>query len=552
MPDGRSRLQKWLVELRRRKVFRVAAAYVVAGWVLIQIADATFEPLGLPLWSIKLVIALVALGFPLACALAWAYDFTPQGIERTEAAVPRVAPPAPPPGDAPPVEPLPPAPAAAPAPAARSVAILPFSDLSPERDQAYFCDGIAEEIINALCCVRGLQIASRTSSFQFKDRSMDVREIARTLGVGAVLEGSVRKAGDRVRITAQLVNAADGYHLWSESFDRRLEDVFAIQTEIARELVAALRGSLTSGEKELLERGGTRNPEAYDVYLRGQHLLRDGTDLTLPQAAQLFREAIALDGGFAQAYAGLANALAIKGLWRLDMTSEEFAQAFSASERALELEPRMPEAYVAQACLLSMQNKVEPANEAFEQALKLNPSSFHANYMYGRHSFAAGEFEKARQLYEQAARLAPEQYLPYCMLEGALEKLGRVDESQEAGRRAMLAIERHLRREPGDGRALHLGAVTAAKLGDATRARALSERALAARPDEFATAYNLACAFAVLDDRERALQLLEQATQRDRGNLAWIEQDPDLDSLRGDARFEAIVDRLRAGSGKER
>lgn len=548
MPDGRSRFQKWLAELQRRKVFRVAVAYVVAGWVLIQVADATFEPLGLPGWSMKLVIALVALGFPLACVLAWAYDLTPQGIERTDAAAPEVAPA--PLVDAPRVGPAPPEPAVVPAPSARSVAILPFSDMSPERDQAYFCDGIAEEIINALCCVRGLQIASRTSSFQFKDRSVDVREIGRTLGVGAVLEGSVRKAGDRVRITAQLVNTADGYHLWSESFDRRLEDVFAIQTEIARELVAALRGSLTSGEKELLERGGTRNPEAYDVYLRGQHLLRDGTDLTLPQAAELFREAIERDGEFAQAYAGLANALAIKGLWRLDMTPEEFEQAFAASRRALELEPRMPEAYVAQACLLSMQNQVEPANEAFEEALKLNPSSFHANYMYGRHSFAAGEFEKARRLYEQAARLSPEQYLPYCMLEGALEKLGRLDESLEAGRRAMLAIERHLQREPGDGRALHLGAVTAAKLGDAARARALSERALAARPDEFATAYNLACAFTILGDRERALELLDRATQRGRGNLAWIEQDPDLDSLRGDPQFEAIVDRLRAGSGK--
>ena len=414
MPDGGSRFQRWLAELRRRKVFRVAVAYVVAGWVLIQVADATFEPLGLPLWSIKLVIALVALGFPLACVLAWAYDLTSHGIERTEAAAPAVVPP--PIIDAPRVEPAPAVPAAAPAPSARSVAILPFSDLSQEHDQAYFCDGIAEEIINALCCVRGLQIASRTSSFQFKERSVDVREIGRALGVGAVLEGSVRKAGDRVRITAQLVNTADGYHLWSESFDRRLEDVFAIQTEIAQELVAALRGSLTSGEKELLERGGTRNPEAYDVYLRGQHMLRDGTDLTLPQAAELFREAIRRDEGFAQAYAGLANALAIKGLWRLDMTPEEFAQAFAASQRALELEPRMPEAYVAQACLLSMQNKVEPADAAFEEALKLNPSSFHANYMYGRHSFAAGEFDKARRLYEQAVRLAPEQYLPYCML----------------------------------------------------------------------------------------------------------------------------------------
>ena len=240
-----------------------------------------------------------------------------------------------------------------------SVAILPFVDMSPGHDQEYFCDGIAEEIINSLCCIRDLRIASRTSSFQFKGRAADVREIGRALGVGAVLEGSVRKAGDRVRITAQLVSAADGYHLWSESYDRDSSDVFAIQTEIAQKLVGALRVSLSRQERELIQRRGTNNAEAYDLYLRGQAHLRDGTDTEMNPAIEFFREAIRRDERFAQAHAGIAHAQSLKGLWRVGMTPADFDEAFAASRRALELEPRMPEAYIARAMLLSLQGRDE-------------------------------------------------------------------------------------------------------------------------------------------------------------------------------------------------
>src|SRR5512137_1576977 len=194
MPAGGNTPGRWFGELRRRKVLRVAAAYLVGGWLLIQVADATFEPLGLPAVALKFVIVAVALGFPLACFLAWAFDITAQGIERTPA---RAAPPVEPPAAVPPRTAIDGPP---------SVAVLPFVDMSPARDQGYFCEGIAEEIINSLCCVGGLRVASRTSAFQFRDRSADIREIGRLLGVGSVLEGSVRKAGDRIRITAQLVS----------------------------------------------------------------------------------------------------------------------------------------------------------------------------------------------------------------------------------------------------------------------------------------------------------------------------------------------------------
>jgi adenylate cyclase len=372
-----------------------------------------------------------------------------------------------------------------------------------------------------------------------------VREIGRTLGVGAVLEGSVRKAGDRVRITAQLVGTKDGYHLWSESYDRDLSDVFAIQTEIAQKMVAALRVSLSRQERELIQRRGTSNGEAYDVYLRGQARLRDGADSEMGPAIEFFREAIRRDERFAQAHAGLANAHAIRGLWRIGMTQADFDEAFAASRRALELEPRMPEAYIARAMLLSMQGRAIEADQSFDEAIRLNPASFDAHYMYARHCFQSGEFERSVPLYEAANRLRPDDYQPLCLLQGALLRLGRMEEHEGVARRAMQALERHLAIEPLDGRALQLGTVQAARLGLRERSRELAERALKARPDAFSTFYNVACAHSILGDRDEALNMLDQAVRQGRGNLEWIEHDPDFDPLRPDPRFEAIVNRIR-------
>jgi adenylate cyclase len=548
MPDGAQKVQAWFAELGRRKVFRVAAVYLVAAWLAIQVADAVFEPIGLPAWAFKLVIVLALLGFPLACALAWAFDVTPRGIERTGPAgietVEARASPGPSPSPTPaPLSPPPGPPAAAVAPAA-SVAILPFADLSPAHDHEYFCDGIADEIINALCCVRGLRVASRTSSFQFKGRAADVREIGRLLNVGAVVEGSVRKSGERVRITAQLVGAADGYHQWSESFDRGLEDVFATQTEIAQKLVRALRLSLSPHEVGLMERGGTRNAEAYDLYLRGQALLRDGSDTSLPEAAVLFSRAVQSDPQFAQAHAGLANALAYAGIWGLDVDAADIEKALAASRRALALEPHMPEAFVAKGNLLFLQGKAEEAFAAFEEAIRLNPASYEAHYFYARDLFSAGRAQQAVAYYEAAERLRPEEYQPPSMLTTALYSLGRDAEAREVVGRALHAIDARLAVEPDDSRALHLGAVLSARLGQGERALAYAHRALELRPSEFATAYNVACTYAVLGRHEEALDMLDRAGSTGRGDLGWIEHDPDFDSLRGEARFAAIAGRL--------
>ena len=542
-------MKHFLEELRRRKVIRVAAAYLVVAWLLIQVADVTFEPMSLPPWTLKFVIGLLVLGFPLACALAWAYDIKPASIDSTVSREPSAksdaaAPAATASGAGSFASPTPPAGTPL---SAHSVAILPFVNMSPDRDQDYFCDGIAEEIINALCCVRGLRIASRTSSFRFKGQSEDVREIGRQLTVGSVLEGSVRKSGDRVRITAQLLDCTNGFHLWSESYERMLDDVFAIQTDIAKRVVDALQVTLRPGEGELLGRGGTGNAKAYDFFLRGQqqlHRYGDG-----PEAAEMFRRALTHDPGFAHAHAGLASALAVQIFSNPDPTPGLFDEAMTASKRALELEPWMPEAYLARAQLMSNQKRNDEAIRDFEEAVRLNPSSYFAYYAYGRHCLATGNVERAVELFQTAARLAPDEYTPLGMLSFALQKLGRTEEEHRARIEALRLIDTHLKRFPADEAALSRGAIMAAWLGQKSRAIDFIERAVAARPDGFIGLYNAACAYSILGDRDRALELLERSVRQGRGPLGWMEADEDLAGLRGDARFDAIMDRVRATSG---
>jgi adenylate cyclase len=553
MTQDSSKFAHWFAELRRRKVVRVAVVYVLIAWVLIQIADATFDPIGLPGWAHKLVIVLTVLGFPLACGLAWAFDVTPRGIERTAAPGPgspaanpdiaadRATPPA-----APWLTPQPPGSGESPAasPLQPSVAILPFADMSPAGDQAYFCDGIAEEIINALCCVRGLRVASRTSSFQFKGRSADVREIGRSLGVSAVLEGSVRRSADRARITAQLVSADDGFHLWSESFDRKPEDVFATQTEIAQNVARALRRSLTPEEAALIERGGTRSPQAYEYYLRARQLHNEHSDTTIRQAIELFRRAVQADPEFAKAHAGLAMAVASGIFWRTVVEPGAMEEALRAAKRADELAPDLPEAWLAQGNLYSASLRPAEADRAFEKALDGNPDSFEVLILYARHAFSAGQTAKSVDLFERAQRVVPDDYQVAALLAGSVRKLGDEERTLSADRAAIALLERRIELYPDDTRALHLAAGVYARLGQTERALAVAERALALRPREFATLYNVACAYAQLGEKERALAILEGFGEHGQGSFDWIREDPDFASLHGDPRFDRVVARL--------
>ena len=547
--DGPSRFGTWMSELRRRKVVRVAAVYLVVAWLLIQVAGATFEPLGLPSWSIRLVIVLVALGFPVALALAWAFDVTPRGIERTGTAPANDAS-----GSKPNVTTAGGVTSVATSAAAttstrdgaKSLAILPFADLSAEHDQDYFCDGIAEEIINALCSIRGLKIASRTSAFQFKGKSADVREIGRTLGVDSVLEGSVRKAGDRVRITAQLIGAGDGYHLWSESFDRRLEDIFAIQREIAQQIVRCLKRNLQSADEQKLDRGGTTNIDAYEFYLRGRAMLR-GHEWS--RSLQMFRRSIEIDPTFALAHAGFATALADNIFWHPLKNAAEIAGALQAAARAEELQPGLAEVMVARGTLLSAQNLNDEATAAYEEALERGPNLPDVYYWYARHAFSTSDFSKAARLFERNVELDPTNFTACGLLAEVYESLGDSVRSRRASERCAEVIDRQLELYPDDARAMQYGASSNAVLGRRARSLALIERALALQQDAISapTLYNCACSYARLGETDKALGLLERWVETGTGSAGWVRADRDLDSLRETPRFAAIVARLEHG-----
>jgi TolB-like protein/Flp pilus assembly protein TadD len=425
----------------------------------------------------------------------------------------------------------------------KSIAVLPFVDMSPQRDQEYFCEGIAEELINALTKVGELRIASRTSAFAFRGKDVSIRRIGEELGVAAVLEGSVRKAGNKLRVTAQLVNVADGYHLWSERYDRDLEDVFAIQDEIAENIVKALRVMLTDKEKRALERPATENVQAYEFYLRGRQYYHQWRKKSIEYARRMFERAIALDPQFARAYAGIADCCSfLAKYWDSSKVILEGAETYS--RKALELAPDLAEAHVSRGLALSYSKRYEEAEREFEFALRLDPKLFEAHYLYGRARFEQGKNTEAAQLFEEASRLRPDDYQAPVFRWQALVALGRKADAEACHRQALQVLERHVELNPEDSRALNLGGVVLARGGRAEQAREWVKRALAIDPEDSWMLYNTACFYAVQGERDEAIKCLEQALELGFGHREWIDHDSDLDSLRDHPRFQALLSQL--------
>jgi len=532
-----------LAELRRRKVIRVAAAYGVVAWVVVQIAETVFEPLLLPDWALTLVVVLAILGFPLAVALAWAFELTPDGVRKEIVRAdadndPALA-----------TSPAPTAATTAPAsvaPPAASVAVLPFVDLSETQDQAYFCDGVAEEILNSLTHVSGLSVAARTSSFQFKGQARNIAEIARQLNVGTVLEGSVRKSGDRLRVTAQLVNAGNGFHLWSERFDVDAADVFAVQDDIAASIASALRVSLDPQQRQLMRLGRTSSLEAYDHYLRGLSYFHSFSRRTMEYARQMFLKAIEIDRGFGRAWAGLAYAAGYIYLYR-DRDEKYRLEALDASQRALEC-CDTAEGHCARGVALWLSRDYEPAEAEFRRALEINPDQYEALWLYGRMAHEHGDFARAAEVWQRAASVNAQDYQAALLLPQVFMSLQQPAAAREWQERGLGRAMRHLDRHPDDVRALYLAAVTHAELGQHDEARNSAARALQLEPDDSIVAYNIACMYAALNDPDMATELLERVTRESRadsGWFEWIEHDATLASLRGYPRFDALRERLR-------
>ncbi len=427
--------------------------------------------------------------------------------------------------------------------AAKSVAVLPFANMSNEADNEYFTDGMAEEIINALSKVQSLRVASRTSSFAFKGKNEDIGEIGRKLKVSTVLEGSVRKMGNKIRVNAQLVNVADGYQLWSERYDRELEDIFAIQDEISAAIVKALRVILSEGEKKALGKARTENVEAYDYYLRGRQYFHQLRRKSLEYARQMFNKAIEIDPDYARAYAGIADCCSLLYTY-FDARETNLRQADLASTKALTLEPDLAEAHVARGLTVSLSKKFQEAEEHFETAMRLDPKSYQAAYWFGRARMSEGKFEEAIKLFERAAALRPEDHEAVAMLAQSLGGSGNSVESLAARRRSIKLLEQQLELTPDDARACILAGVASSILGDSEGALRYVKRALAIDSDDPMLLYNVGCIYCGIGKNEEAMTALERAVDAGFGHREWMEHDPDLEPIRAMPRFQKILETL--------
>jgi adenylate cyclase len=418
--------------------------------------------------------------------------------------------------------------------------VLPFANMSADADNEYFTDGMAEEIINALTKIQSLRVASRTSSFAFKGKNEDIGDIGRKLKVSTVLEGSVRKMGNKLRITAQLVNVADGYHLWSERYDRELEDVFAIQDDISQAIVKALRVILTEGEKKAIEKARVVNVHAYDFFLRGQQYFHQWRRKSVEYARQMYNRAVEIDPEYALAHAGIADACSsLYTYW--DAREFNLRQADIASRRALELEPDLAEAHVARGIAVSLTKQFAEADQEFETALRLNPKLFEAAYFYGRGLKSQGRNAEAAKMFERASLLRPEDFQAPNFLANVLDDMGLAAEGAAARRLSLKLIDERLELNPDDARATNLGATTLARMGDREQTVEYIRRSLAIDPDDSGMLYNIACAYSLIGMPDEALASLETAVDRGFGHKEWIEHDSDLESIRDTPRFQAIA-----------
>jgi len=382
-----------LAELKRRKVFRVGAAYLVVAWLAVQAASIGFPAFDAPAWVLRVFILVLLLGFPVALVMAWVFDVTHEGVK---------------------VEPAAPGtrrmiafsaglaalaiawyflgqpayrgtPGSGPASAApgKSIAVLPFTDLSPGHDQEYFSDGVAEEILNALVRVKGLKVAGRTSSFSFKGKNEDLRAIGRTLGVAHVLEGSVRKQGDKVRITAQLIQSEDGFHLWSQTYDGDLHDVFELQERIARGITGELQVILEGDPKRRLVPVSTRSPEAYGLFLQATAVLNRRDGARFPDAEAQLEQAIRLDPAFARAHARLAALLALSPAYQPRVTERSLVEAERHARDAIALDPSLAEPHATLGLVFSQKRRYLEERAEFGKALELDPEDETARFWSG-------------------------------------------------------------------------------------------------------------------------------------------------------------------------
>jgi len=429
---------------------------------------------------------------------------------------------------------------------APSVAVLPFTNLSADPGNEYFTDGLTEELIGALVNVDGLRIPARTSVYALKETNLDVQEIGRRLGVDNILEGSVRRSGDQLRISAQLIKVSDGFNLWSETYDREFSDVFVIQDEIAGNIVEALQLTLSPVEQQALRSERTTDFKAYEYYLRGRGHYRRRTRADFDSAREMFQSAIAIDSGYALAWAGLADTYT--EFWRnYESSDENLAQAEEASREAVELDPNLAEAHASRGFALGQRQLYDEAAAEFRRAMELNPRLFEAYYYYGTVAFAAGRLETAAEMFEKATEAAPDEIRALQLLPQIYTRLGREGAAAAANRQRVEVVERRLEFNPDDVPMLLDGASALAALGERQRSLEWASRILDKAGDDALVLYNLACLYSLAGEVTSSLEALEKSYAAGLADPEWMQQDSDLDNIRHHPRYKELVKRMETG-----
>jgi TolB-like protein len=539
-------LTKFFAELKRRKVYSVAVTYAVVGWLLIQVVTQVFPPFEIPNWAERLGIVAIMLGFPIALVLAWIYDFTRHGIVRTEEAQHEAAVEIARPGNS--IE--------------KSIAVLPFTDLSPARDHAYFSDGIAEEILGALARVNGLRVAARRSSFWFKDKETQLSEIARRLNVEHVLEGRVRRDGNRVRITAELIDASDGFTVWSETYEREMHGIFALQDEITRSIVDTLKLKLAISPPP-----PSRSTDAYDAYLQGLFYSDKSTEEALRKSLEFFQQALEKDPKFSRAWTGIAKSW----LWLADSylpPLEAYPKVRDAAVRALQLNDQEAEAhvYLAEAKRI-LDWDLDGAEAEFKRAVEIEPNSTPSNYFIAAFYAARGDRDKALTYLQRTSKIDPASLWVNNFACELYRYFGLYDEATAAGERALQldptfahwgepalaalyremgrfddAIALYEKAQEFTGRPGFGLAITYARMK--RRKEALETLDTAVTGWGYRPGDGIAHVHVILGAYDDAIRDLERACEQRSSSLHGVGIAPEFMPLRPDKRFRSILQRI--------
>ena len=586
------------VELKRRNVFRAAAFYAASAWLLVQIATQVFPFFHIAEWVVRWIVVAAAIGFPFAMMFSWLYEWTPHGLQRESEVAPNESVTREPGkkldrwiiailvlavvllltnqfvlhrdekrDDIAPVAEI----------SAKSIAVLPFDNLSRDPDNAYFAEGVQDEILTRLAKVADLKVISRTSTQRFKSAPTDLREIAKQLGVTHILEGTVQKAGDSVRVNVQLINALTDVHLWADTYDRKLTDIFAIESEIAKNVTENLKARLNDRAEEVLAARPTENPEAHELYLKGRYFWNRRSTASLRKAGDYFQKAIDLDPKYALAYAGLADVHSLVPVYAGTAPQDDVPKALAAARKAVELDDRLAESHTSLGNALVSSVQLKAAEAEFRRALELNPNYATARQWLAECLFGQGRFSESLAENERAHELDPLSLIINASYASSLAGAGRYEEAVQQARKTLdldpelvpgHEILGQIYEDEGKlneaiieyGKANELGPTPSnfamlahayAKTGRMGETRKILDKVTDVSAQQYVGAYPLAVVHLALGEKDGALRLLEQSfVERDillQGLYGSIKIDKRLDPLRHDPRFQKLVERFDAG-----